>query len=40
MTVTDDCAGRLIRMPLWVGMTPADVERALEAVASVAGVAA
>ncbi|TMB87987.1 MAG: TDP-4-oxo-6-deoxy-D-glucose aminotransferase, partial [Chloroflexi bacterium] len=25
MTVTDACAGQLVRLPLWVGMTPADV---------------
>src|SRR3989442_4400561 len=39
MTVTDACAGQLVRLPLWVGMTPADVERAIETVASVAAVA-
>jgi dTDP-4-amino-4,6-dideoxygalactose transaminase len=39
MTVTDACAGQLVRLPLWVGMTPADVERAIETVVSVAAVA-
>ena len=30
---TDAAAGRLIRLPLWVGMTEADVARVCEAVA-------
>jgi len=37
MTVTDDYAGRLIRLPLWVGMTAADATRA---VGTVEGIAA
>jgi dTDP-4-amino-4,6-dideoxygalactose transaminase len=30
MAVTDAVAGRLLRLPLWVGMTHADVERVVE----------
>jgi dTDP-4-amino-4,6-dideoxygalactose transaminase len=30
MAVTDQVAGRLLRLPLWVGMTAADVERVVE----------
>ena len=30
---TEDIAGRLIRLPLWIGMTEGDVERVYEAVA-------
>jgi dTDP-4-amino-4,6-dideoxygalactose transaminase len=36
MAVTDDCAERLIRLPLWVGMTMADVDRAVESVEAIA----
>jgi len=32
LTVTDDVAGRLARLPLWVGMEPADVVRVTDAV--------
>jgi dTDP-4-amino-4,6-dideoxygalactose transaminase len=39
MTVTDDCAGRLIRLPLWVGMTAADAARGVEALEALAAVA-
>jgi dTDP-4-amino-4,6-dideoxygalactose transaminase len=39
MSVTDDCAARLIRLPLWIGM-PSDapqmiIERVRESVAAV-----
>jgi dTDP-4-amino-4,6-dideoxygalactose transaminase len=33
--VTDDVSERLVRLPLWVGMTSAHVERVVEAVTSV-----
>ncbi len=36
MAVTDDCAERLIRLPLWVGMTTADTDRAVESVEAIA----
>jgi dTDP-4-amino-4,6-dideoxygalactose transaminase len=39
MAVTDDCAERLIRLPLWVGMTTADIDRTVEAVEAIAAVA-
>jgi len=39
MTVTDDVANRLIRLPLWVGMTTPDVARAVQTVESLAAVA-
>jgi dTDP-4-amino-4,6-dideoxygalactose transaminase len=29
MDVTDDASGRLVRLPLWVGMTPAETERVI-----------
>ncbi|HEU4656680.1 MAG TPA: dTDP-4-amino-4,6-dideoxygalactose transaminase [Capillimicrobium sp.] len=29
---TDDLSGRLLRLPLWVGLEPADVDRVVEAV--------
>lgn len=37
MTVTDDVSGRLLRLPLWVGMEPRHVDRV---VATVAGAVA
>jgi dTDP-4-amino-4,6-dideoxygalactose transaminase len=39
MTVTDACAGQLVRLPLWVGMTTADTARAIEMFETVAAVA-
>jgi dTDP-4-amino-4,6-dideoxygalactose transaminase len=30
--VTDDVSERLVRLPLWIGMTPADVEHVVDAV--------
>jgi dTDP-4-amino-4,6-dideoxygalactose transaminase len=40
MDVTDDCSGRLIRLPLWVGMGRAAVEQVVDAlVASVSSAA-
>jgi dTDP-4-amino-4,6-dideoxygalactose transaminase len=39
MTVTDTCAEQLVRLPLWVGMTPGDPSRAIETLAAVATVA-
>jgi dTDP-4-amino-4,6-dideoxygalactose transaminase len=33
MAVTDDISGRLLRLPLWVGMTSEDVDRVVDAVA-------
>ena len=33
LPITDAVAGRLIRLPLWMGMSDADVERVCEAVA-------
>jgi dTDP-4-amino-4,6-dideoxygalactose transaminase len=38
MTVTDACAEQLVRLPLWVGMTPGDTARATEMLAAVAAV--
>ncbi|MFY9577886.1 MAG: DegT/DnrJ/EryC1/StrS family aminotransferase, partial [Gaiellaceae bacterium] len=35
LQVTDDVSERLVRLPLWVGMTANDVERVVEAVTSV-----
>ncbi|MGI8513370.1 MAG: dTDP-4-amino-4,6-dideoxygalactose transaminase [Solirubrobacteraceae bacterium] len=32
LAVTDDVAGRLARLPMWIGMEPADVERVADAV--------
>jgi dTDP-4-amino-4,6-dideoxygalactose transaminase len=34
MAVTDAAAERLVRLPLWVGMTPGDVERVVQGVAA------
>jgi dTDP-4-amino-4,6-dideoxygalactose transaminase len=33
LDVTDDVSERLVRLPLWIGMTPADVTRVVNAVA-------
>jgi dTDP-4-amino-4,6-dideoxygalactose transaminase len=38
LAVTDEMSERLIRLPLWPGMTDEDVERVIDAVASIAGV--
>jgi dTDP-4-amino-4,6-dideoxygalactose transaminase len=35
LEVTDDVSERLVRLPLWIGMTSAHVERVVETVASV-----
>jgi dTDP-4-amino-4,6-dideoxygalactose transaminase len=32
LDVTDDVSERLVRLPLWIGMTPGDVDRVAEAV--------
>jgi dTDP-4-amino-4,6-dideoxygalactose transaminase len=32
LDVTDDVSDRLVRLPLWIGMTPADVTRVVNAV--------
>jgi dTDP-4-amino-4,6-dideoxygalactose transaminase len=33
LDVTDDVSERLVRLPLWIGMTPGDVERVAASVA-------
>ena len=38
MTVTDACAEQLVRLPLWVGMTPGGTARAIELLGAVAAV--
>jgi dTDP-4-amino-4,6-dideoxygalactose transaminase len=37
LTTTDDVAGRLIRLPLWVGMSVADAERVVDAMTGALG---
>jgi dTDP-4-amino-4,6-dideoxygalactose transaminase len=37
MDVTDAAAGRLVRLPLWVGMTGDDVARVVDAVGRAVG---
>jgi dTDP-4-amino-4,6-dideoxygalactose transaminase len=32
LDVTDDVSGRLVRLPLWIGMPPADVQRVIDEV--------
>jgi dTDP-4-amino-4,6-dideoxygalactose transaminase len=32
MRQTDDISDRLVRLPLWIGMGPSDVERVVDAV--------
>jgi dTDP-4-amino-4,6-dideoxygalactose transaminase len=39
MTVTDASAEQLVRLPLWVGMTPGDTARGIEMLAAAAAVA-
>ncbi len=34
MHVTDGAADRLLRLPLWIGMTPGDVERVVQGIAA------
>ena len=34
LTVTEDASDRLVRLPLWPGMTDEDVERVIDAVES------
>jgi dTDP-4-amino-4,6-dideoxygalactose transaminase len=38
LAMTDDLSERLVRLPLWPAMTDEDVERVIDAVASIAGV--
>jgi dTDP-4-amino-4,6-dideoxygalactose transaminase len=38
LAVTDEISQRLVRLPLWPGMSDEDVERVIDAVASIAGV--
>jgi dTDP-4-amino-4,6-dideoxygalactose transaminase len=40
LAVTDEISGRLVRLPLWPGMSDEDVDRVIDAVASIAGVRA
>jgi dTDP-4-amino-4,6-dideoxygalactose transaminase len=38
LAVTEEMSERLVRLPLWPGMTDEDVQRVIDAVASIAGV--
>ena len=32
LDVTDDASGRLVRLPLWIGMTPEQTQRVIDEV--------